>query len=163
MGSIFANAGAAVAFAFLAVATPYPEAFTIAMVAAFATSLFDTTATEVGQAFGRRAVLVTTWRAVPEGTPGGVSLVGTLAGVMGATLLAAAAWAMGLVAGFGALAVILGAFCGSTLESFLGAMMGKGGRADHHLRNLANTVVGAGAAWGLVAWLLYPGGPIELP
>ncbi|MCH8810533.1 MAG: DUF92 domain-containing protein [Gemmatimonadetes bacterium] len=163
IGSILANAGAAVTFAFLAVATPYPEAFTIAMVAAFATSLFDTTATEVGQAFGRRAVLVTTWRAVPEGTPGGVSLVGTLAGVMAATLLAGAGWAMGLIAGLGALAVIFGAFCGSTLESFLGAMMGKGGRSDHHLRNLANTVVGAGVAWGLVAWLLYPGGPIELP
>jgi uncharacterized protein (TIGR00297 family) len=163
IGSVAANAGAAVVFAFLAVATPYPEAFTLAMVAAFATSLFDTTATEVGQAFGRRAVLVTTWRAVPEGTPGGVSLVGTLAGVMGATLLAGAGWAMGLVAGLGALAVIFGAFCGSTLESFLGAMMGKGGRADHHLRNLANTMVGAGVAWGLVALQIYLGGPGELP
>jgi uncharacterized protein (TIGR00297 family) len=163
IGSVAANAGSAVVFAFLAVATPYPEAFTLAMVAAFATSLFDTTATEVGQAFGRRAVLVTTWRAVPEGTPGGVSLVGTLAGVMGATLLAGAGWAMGLVAGLGALAVIFGAFCGSTLESFLGAMMGKGGRADHHLRNLANTMVGAGVAWGLVALQIYLGGPGELP
>ena len=67
------------------------------------------------------------------------------------------------MAGLGALAVIFGVFWGSTLESFLGAMMGKGGRSDHHLRNLANTVVGAGVAWGLVAWLLYPGGPIELP
>ena len=163
IGSISANAGAAVAFAFLAVATPYPEAFTIAMVAAFATALFDTTATEVGQAFGRRAVLITTWRAVPEGTPGGVSLVGTLAGLMGATVLAGAGWAMGLVAGVGALAVIFGALCGSTLESLVGAMMGKGGRADHHLRNLANTVVGAGVAWGLVALQIYLGGPGELP
>ena len=155
IGSVLANAGAGVAFAFLAVATPYSEAFTIAMVAAFATSLFDTTATEVGQAFGRHPVLVTTWRAVPEGTPGGVSLVGTLAGVSGATVLAGLGWAMGLVAGVGALAVIFGAFCGSTLESLLGAMMGKGGRSDHHLRNLFNTVVGAGVAWGLVVLLTY--------
>ena len=155
IGSVVANAGAGVAFAFLAVATPYSEAFTIAMVAAFATSLFDTTATEVGQAFGRHPVLVTTWRAVPEGTPGGVSLGGTLAGVSGATVLAGLGWAMGLVAGAGALAVIFGAFCGSTLESFLGAMMGKGGRSDHHLRNLFNTVVGASVAWGLVFLLTY--------
>ena len=154
IGSVVANAGAGVAFAFLAVATPYSEAFTIAMVAAFATSLFDTTATEVGQAFGRHPVLITTWRAVPEGTPGGVSLVGTLAGVSGAMVLAGLGWAMGLVAGAGALAVIFGAFCGSTLESFLGAMMGKGGRSDHHLRNLFNTVVGAGVAWGLVVLLM---------
>ena len=155
IGSVVSNAGAGVAFAFLAVATPYSEAFRIAMVAAFATALFDTTATEVGQAFGRRAVLLTTWRAVPEGTPGGVSLVGTMAGVSGATVLAGVGWGMGLVTGAGALAVILGAFFGSTLESFLGAMMGKGARSDHHLRNLFNTVVGAGVAWGLVALLTY--------
>ena len=144
-------------------ATPYTEAFTIAMVAAFATSLFDTTATEVGQAFGRRPVLVTSLRAVPEGTSGGVSLVGTLAGVVGASALAGVGWAMGLVAGAGALAVIVGAFLGSTLESFAGAMMGKGSRTDHHLRNLSNTVVGAGVAWGLVALQVYLGGPAELP
>lgn len=155
IGSVVANAGAGVAFAFLAVATPYSEAFSIAMVAAFATALFDTAATEVGQAFGRHSVLLTTWRAVPEGTPGGVSLMGTLAGLFGATVLAGVGWAMGLVAGAGALAVIFGAFCGSTLESFLGAMMGKGARSDHHLRNLFNTVVGAGMAWGLVALLTY--------
>jgi uncharacterized protein (TIGR00297 family) len=155
-----ANAGAGVAFAFLAAATPYSEAFTIAMVAAFATALFDTTATEVGQAFGRRHVLVTTWRAVPEGTTGGVSVVGTMAGFVGATVLVGVGWSMGLIAGAAVLAIIIGAFCGSTLESFLGAMMGKGSRTDHHLRNLANTVAGAGVAWGLVALQAYLGGRI---
>ena len=163
LGSVVANAGAGVAFAFLAVATPYTEGFSLAMVAAFATSLFDTSATELGQAFGRRHVLITTWRTVPEGTIGGVSMEGTLAGVLGGTVLAGAGWAMGLIAGAGALAVVFGAFCGSTLESFAGAMMGKGGRSDHHLRNLANTVAGAGVAWGLVALQAYLGGRIELP
>lgn len=153
IGSVMANSGAAVAFAFLAVATPYPAAFSVAMVAAFATALFDTAATEVGKAFGRRHVLVTSWRAVPEGTIGGVSLAGTVAGIGGATVLAGVGWGMGLVAGAGALAVILGAFFGSTFESFLGAVMGKGSPSDHHLRNLANTVAGAGVAWGLVALL----------
>ncbi len=155
IGSVVANAGAGVAFAFLAGVTPYSGAFTIAMVAAFATALFDTTATEFGQAFGRRHVLVTTWQAVPEGTPGGVSMVGTMAGVLGATLLAGVGWAMGLVASTAVLAVIFGAFCGSTLDSFLGAITGKGSRSDRHLRNLANTVVGAGVAWGLVALQAY--------
>ena len=79
-------------------------------------------------------------------------MAGTLAGVCGATVLASAGWVVGLVAGAGVLAVIFGAFCGSTLESLLGATMGKGSGSDHHLRNLMNTVVGAGVAWGLVAW-----------
>ena len=155
IGSVVANAGAGVAFAFLAVVTPYSGAFTIALVAAFATALFDTTATEFGQAFGRRHVLVTTWRAVPEGTTGGVSVVGTMAGFLGATVLAGVGWAMGLVPGSAVLAIIFGAFCGSTLESLVGGLMGKGSRSDHHLRNLANTVVGAGVAWGLVALQAY--------
>ena len=163
IGSVVANAGAGVAFAFLAGVTPFSGAFTIAMVAAFATALFDTTATEFGQAFGRRHVLITTWRAVPEGTTGGVSLVGTMAGMLGATLLAGVGWAMGLVAGTAVLAVIFGAFCGSTLDSFLGAITGKGSRSHHHLRNLANTVAGAGVAWGLVALQAYVGGRTELP
>jgi uncharacterized protein (TIGR00297 family) len=162
-GSIAANTGAGVVFAFLATTTPHSSAFGIAMVAAFATSLFDTTATEFGQAFGRRHVLVTTWRAVSEGTPGGVSVAGTLAGVLAATGLAGVGWAMGLIAGVAVSAVIFGAFFGSTLESFLGAMMGKGSRSDHHLRNLVNTVAGAGVAWGLVAFQLYLGGPPGLP
>jgi len=144
---------AGVAFAFLAVATPHSAAFNLAMVAAFATALFDTTATEVGQAFGRRHVLVTTWRNVPEGTTGAVSLAGTVAGGGAATLLAGVGWGMGLVGAGGAVAVVLGAFFGSTLESFLGVTMGRGTGSDHHLRNLANTVAGAGFAWGLVALL----------
>ena len=163
IGSVVANAGAGVAFAFLAGVTPYSGAFTLAMVAAFATALFDTIATEFGQAFGGRHVLVSTWRAVPEGTPGGVSVVGTMAGGLGATVLAGVGWVMGLVAGAAVLAIIFGAFCGSTLDSFLGAIMGKGSRSDHHLRNLANTVAGAGVAWGLVALQAYLGGRTELP
>jgi uncharacterized protein (TIGR00297 family) len=153
IGSVATNSGAGVAFAFLAAATPYSEAFTLAMVAAFSTSLFDTAATEFGQAFGRRHLLVTTWRSVPEGTTGAVSLEGTLAGVCCATALAGAGWAMGLVTGFGSLAVVVGAFAGSTIESFLGGMMGSGSPSDHHLRNLANTVAGAGVAVGLVSLL----------
>jgi uncharacterized protein (TIGR00297 family) len=153
IGSVVTNAGAGVVFSFLAVATPYSAPFTVAMVAAFATSLFDTTATEVGQAFGRRNVLIATWRPVPEGTVGGVSLVGTAAGLCGATVLAGAAWTLGLVTGAGVLAVAIGAFSGSTIESFLGALMGRGSRSDHHLRNLVSTVAGAGVAYGVWALL----------
>ncbi len=153
MGSVIANVGAGTAFALLAVATPYSEPFTVAMVAAFATALFDTAATELGQSYGRRHVLIMTLRPVPRGTVGGVSVMGTAAGVGGATALAGAGWTTGLVGGAGALAVVLGAFVGSTLESFLGAMMGSGSQADHHLRNFTNTVAGAGVAWGSLVLL----------
>ncbi len=66
-GSAFANTGAALAFGFLAVVTPFPDLFVLAMVAALATALFDTTASEIGKAYGRRHHLCTTLRSVPAG------------------------------------------------------------------------------------------------
>ena len=44
-------------------------------------------ASEVGKAWGRRPVLFPTFRRVPAGTPGGISLVGTAAGLVGAAVL----------------------------------------------------------------------------
>ena len=144
--SAFANAGAGVVFAFLSSATAHTELFTLAMVAAFATAAFDTTATEVGVAFGRRHFLVGAFRPVPGGTDGAVSVEGTSAGAAGSLLVAAGAWGVGLVSGVGVLVVMIGSFFGSMLESYLGAIFGPGRGADHHLLNLANTIVGAGVA-----------------
>jgi uncharacterized protein (TIGR00297 family) len=58
-------------------------------VASFATKLSDTTASEVGKAYGKRTFLITTLRPVPAGTEGAVSLEGTLAGVVGSAVMAA--------------------------------------------------------------------------
>jgi uncharacterized protein (TIGR00297 family) len=150
----FANATAGVVCAFLAAATQYPAAFTIAMVAAFATATFDTVSSEIGQAYGRRHYLSTTFRRVAAGTEGAVSLEGTLAGLLGAALLACAAWSMGLAGPVGAAAIVAGAFIGATFESLLGAAFHGARRVDNELINLANTAVGAltaGAIYALAA------------
>ena len=47
----------------------------------------DTVSSELGQAFGEKARLITTWSSVPAGTDGAVSLVGTLAGVVAAGIV----------------------------------------------------------------------------
>ena len=60
----------------------------LAYVAAVATAAADTCASEVGKAYGRRTVALTTLRPVPPGTEGGVSLEGTLGGLAGAALVA---------------------------------------------------------------------------
>jgi uncharacterized protein (TIGR00297 family) len=52
-------------------------------VASFATKLADTTASEVGKAYGKSTFLITTFQPVPRGTEGAVSLEGTLAGIVG--------------------------------------------------------------------------------
>lgn len=147
----FANTTAGVAFAFLAVASPHPEAMLVALVAAFATAAADTVASEIGQAYGRTHVLVTTFRRVPAGTDGAVSLEGTAAGIAAAAVLAAAAWSVGLLGPLSAAIVVVAAFLGSTLESYLGATFERMRLIDNEVVNFANTVAGGLAAIGLLA------------
>ena len=49
-------------------------AFLLAMAAALSEAAADTVSSELGQALGRTPRLITTWRPVPAGTDGGVSL-----------------------------------------------------------------------------------------
>lgn len=144
-----ANAGAGVLFAFLAAATPYREAFSIALVAAFATALFDTASSEIGKAYGRRTFLITTFRRVPAGTNGAVSVEGTLAGLSAAVALAAVAWGVGLVGAAGAGVVVAAALIGTTIESYLGATLERRHLIGNELQNFTNTLVGGLAGMGL--------------
>lgn len=146
-----ANATAGVVFAFLAVATARPEAFTLALVAAFATAAADTVSSEVGQAYGRSHYLATTFRKVPAGTEGAVSVEGTLAGLGAALAVAAAGWAVGIVSPDG-LAIAAGAgVLGSAAESAVGAASAGASRPDNEALNLANTLLGGGVAL-LMGW-----------
>ena len=147
----FANTLAGVAFAFLAVATPYPTAFLIALTAAFATATADTVSSEIGQAFGRTTYLVTTFKRVSPGTEGAVSLEGTLAGVTASAVVAAFASGTGLIPWSATAVVVVAAFVGTTLESYLGATLERTKAIDNEAVNFANTVAGGLAAIGLWA------------
>ncbi|MDM7327295.1 MAG: DUF92 domain-containing protein, partial [Thermosynechococcus sp. Uc] len=73
------------------------ELFGVGFVASFSTKLSDTCASEVGKAYGQRTFLITTLKPVPRGTEGAVSLEGTLAGIVGATVMAVLGWSVGLM------------------------------------------------------------------
>ncbi len=144
-----ANTGAGVLFAFLVVATPYHTVFALALVAAFATAAADTVSSEIGQAYGRTTYLVTSFRRVPAGTEGAVSLEGSLAGLAASTLPAAFAAGTSLITWPGAAVVVVAAFIGTTLESYLGATLQRTRTIDNNVVNFANTVAGGLAAMGL--------------
>lgn len=162
LGNVVANGGVAGLCAFYAAHGGFvdplsgaPEAALVALVAALATAAFDTVSSEVGKAYGRTTVLVTTLRRVPPGTEGAVSLEGTLAGV-------AAAVVVGLVgipsllgwsqASLIPLVVVPAAFVGTTFESVVGATFERRGvRIHNDVLNFANTLVGALAAAALMA------------
>lgn len=141
-----ANCAVAVLCALLAALTSN-QAFAAAFVASLGAAFADTAESEVGQLYGRAPRLVTTFRRVPSGTDGAVSLPGTLAGVGAAGLTALPGLALGLVETPGsALLVATAAFLGTVADSFIGALAP---RVGNELTNLLCTLVAAGLAFFL--------------
>ncbi len=116
-------------------------------VASFSTKLSDTTASEVGKAYGKRTFLITTLQPVPRGTEGAVSLEGTLAGVVASIAIACVGWAVGLIDLFGIGWCILAAFIATNLESVIGAtLQSQYDWLTNEVVNIFNTLIGAIAA-----------------
>jgi uncharacterized protein (TIGR00297 family) len=138
-----ANAGVAVACALFLAVTPYPVLFALAFAGAFATAASDTASSEIGQLIGRRTFLLTTFRPVPRGTEGAVSLEGTLAGVAASLVLGGLGALLGLYPWTGVAAVAVAAFVGTTFESVVGAALEKRNLLDNEALNFLNTLVGA--------------------
>lgn len=141
-----ANTAVAVACGVFAATTPYGQLFFLALAGAFATAAADTVSSEVGQLWGRRTFLITTFRPVLRGTEGAVSLEGTAAGVAASLVLGGLGAAVGLFPWTGAAVVAVAAFLGTTLESVLGATIEHRGWLDNEAMNFLNTLVGAVAA-----------------
>jgi uncharacterized protein (TIGR00297 family) len=91
----------------------------LAFVAALATSLCDTTATELGQLYGKRAVLLTNLAPVPRGTAGAVSIEGSLLGLLAAIGIASMGYAFRFVTSWGVLWAVTAAVLATHLESYL--------------------------------------------
>lgn len=139
----FANAGVATACALFAAVTDHPVLFGLAFAGAFATAAADTSSSEIGQVLGRRTFLLTTFRPVPRGTEGAVSVEGTLAGIIASLVIAALGAAVGLYPWIGVLPIVLAAFVGTTFESLVGAALEKRQLLDNEALNFLNTLVGA--------------------
>jgi len=112
-------------------------------VAALAEAAADTVSSEIGQATGHPARLVTTGRMVPAGTDGGVTLIGTLAGLVAAALVVMVgsghhpAWPVQAT-------TWMAAGAGLYFDSLLGATVERRGWMGNDLVNFASTLF---AAW----------------
>jgi uncharacterized protein (TIGR00297 family) len=145
-----ANSLAGAFFAILVITTHHEAAFLVALVAAFAEAAGDTVSSEIGQWLSQRAYLITTFKTVPAGENGGVSLGGTLAGIGASALVVGLGFALGLCGKGPAAIALTAAIAGNFLDSVLGATVERGGLVTNGIVNFAGTSFAGGLAFALM-------------
>ena len=130
--------------------------------AALAEAAADTVSSELGRSFGGTPRLITTWKAMPAGTDGAVTLTGTLAGITAAALVSVSGiWA--LTGSFqqqwiGLFLILAGGCVGWLADSLLGAVLERRGWLNNDAVNFLSTLCAASTtlilARACAAWLL---------
>jgi uncharacterized protein (TIGR00297 family) len=122
--------------------------------AAMVEATADTVSSEIGQAFGGRPVMLMTMQRVDPGTDGGVTLLGSVAGISGGAFVAAIGmWALRLSVFQAAIALFAG-ICGLFFDSVLGATVERRGWVGNDLVNFASTAFAAALAIGIYRYLV---------
>ncbi|KAH1103524.1 hypothetical protein AAZX31_13G247800 [Glycine max] len=126
-GSVIGSSAAGCICAFLTIFGVGGEAFSrlwrLGFVASFCTKLSDTVSSEIGKAYGKTTYLVTTFKVVPRGTEGAVSVEGTLAGILASIVLAFVSFLIGEVGSHEAIICVLAAQIANLGESIIGAAL----------------------------------------
>ena len=147
-GRTAAQAMANLGIAALVVAAA-PHAWPVLALAALAEAAADTGSSEIGMAVPGKTLLISTFKTVPAGTDGGISVLGTLAAVLGAAAIALTALLSGLVTARQAGIIVIAGFLGTLVDSLLGGLLERRGRLNNDLVNLLSTAAAVGVAWGM--------------
>ncbi len=118
-----------------------------AAVAALAEAATDTVASEIGQTGSHTAFLITTWKQVPAGTDGGISVSGTIAGAIAGVMIAAVATSVGMIPRAQLWIPVLAGFAGMLADSVLGATLQSRGKMSNQGVNFLSTLAAAGLAY----------------
>jgi len=146
---VFANLGVAAASGFLCTLGAKRFMFIMASTAALAEAAADTVSSEVGQASSASARLITNWKLVPAGTDGGVTLAGTLAGILAALGVSAVGAGCGLLPWSKLAIPLFAAVAGTAADSFMGAWLEQRRWLNNDAVNFLGTLVAAGIAFAL--------------
>ncbi len=112
-------------------------------IGAIATATADTMASEIGVL--SKPILITSREHVKPGTDGGISLLGTAAGLIGAFIIGLAAYLINVSPEFttSILIALFAGMIGCFADSLLGATLERGGLFNNEHVNLSATIIGA--------------------
>jgi uncharacterized protein (TIGR00297 family) len=114
-----------------------------------ATATADTLASEIGVT-GGTPYLITTFRPVPAGTNGGVTVLGELSCLLGAVIISVLAFVLGVAPWYVCLLGIPAGVVGTNADSLIGALIENKGIIGNSGTNLLATLSG-----GIFAMILY--------
>ena len=148
-----ANTLAAAFFSVLVITTHYEAAFLVALIAALAEAAGDTISSEIGQWLSGRAYMITTLKPVRAGQDGGISLMGTLAGMCASVVIVAIGYSLKLCRPETAIVALVAAGAGNLFDSLLGATIERRGLVGNGTVNFAGTSFAGGLALGILLML----------
>lgn len=140
---VLANSAVPAAAALLSIAFPDLGGLCVLMVAAaFASATSDTLSSELGNVYGTRFYNILSLKKDKKGENGVVSIEGTLAGILGAGLLALiysafAGW------GYFSWLVFLAGISGNLFDSLIGAVLERRNLIGNDMVNFLNTLLAA--------------------
>ncbi|HEY0264832.1 MAG TPA: DUF92 domain-containing protein [Granulicella sp.] len=124
-----------------------------ACVAALAEATADTVSSEMGQALGGRTLLLTSWKEVPAGTDGGISVWGTTLGAAGAGIIVLVTAFTGRMSVEVGLVSFAAGVAGLLFDSLLGATLERWGWLGNDWVNFASTMFAAIAGGIGMMWV----------
>jgi uncharacterized protein (TIGR00297 family) len=142
-GQVLANAGVGGGLGLLSWLIPaFAPLGLLLLAGSFAAATADTLASELGNIYGSRYVNILTFRPDKRGENGVVSVEGTLLGVAGSSVIAAAYC---LSYGWGPWSwwLLIAGTVGNLVDSLLGATLERRGLLSNNVVNMLNTLAGA--------------------
>ena len=122
-------------------------------IGSISTATADTLASEIGVLSTPR--LITTLKKVPAGTDGGISILGTAAGIVGAGIIGFASWLLGIMPDplIAIKISIISGTVGCFMDSVLGATFERYNYLNNEHVNLLATITGAVVGIVCVIWI----------
>jgi len=98
------------------------ESFLAAFIASIAIATGDTLATEIGLLSSNKPRLITNFKEVETGKSGGITLLGSIASIIGIIIITISSWIIGFsFNNYSIMAIMIGSFLGIIIDSVIGA------------------------------------------